>query len=85
MRLLRKIGSLLAFMILGSPALGLERIELEGLGWLGTRQMEERLGFLLGEQRRRGVCVGSISFGGLCLSFAGTDGATGLSEANNPG
>jgi len=57
MRLLRKIGGILAFMIFGSPALGLERIDLEGLGWLGTREMEGRLGFLLGEQRGEGAAL----------------------------
>ena len=38
-------------MALCSQGFGLDAIEIEGLGWFGGRQMQERLGFLLGDQR----------------------------------
>ncbi|MFP4157112.1 MAG: outer membrane protein assembly factor [Opitutales bacterium] len=51
MSLYRKLGSLLALMALCSQGFGLDAIEIQGLGWFGDRQMEERLGFLLGDQQ----------------------------------
>lgn len=44
----RIAGSMIAVLFLGSQALGQANLEVEGLGWLGDRQMDERLGFLLG-------------------------------------